>query len=135
MAEQCDRNRLLIVDDDANVRRLFSHIIKTGFPEMAIDTAINLAEAVDAIAAGHHAVIVMDLSMPVMSGLEAFEEVQALCKERDWEMCAVVFCTAFAEPVGLDTLVGEGSRHGLLRKPAKVKELRDAISQRLQVIS
>ena len=36
--------------------------------------------------------------MPIMNGEETFHETQAVCKEKNWEMPAVIFCTGYTPP-------------------------------------
>jgi len=130
--ERCDRKRILVVEDEAAIRSLFQTILSFGLPDREIEPVANGAEALAAFGRGHHAVLLMDLHMPVMDGQVAFTEIERLCRDRNWEMPAVVFCTGFAPPQTLLNVVGGGGRHTLMIKPVSSAALVHAIRSRLQ---
>lgn len=124
--------RILIVDDEQMIRRLFGMIIQSEYNDAVIDQASNGEEAVAAFVQGRHDLIIMDLQMPVRDGREAFIEMSRECKERGWAVPPVVFCTGFSPPESLNSIVGAGHFHGLLRKPVKAEALLNALRQRLK---
>ncbi|MEI6807687.1 MAG: ATP-binding protein [bacterium] len=119
----CKANSILVVDDESEIRRLFHMILSSAFPKADIETAGNGAEAVVAFRGKHHAVIVMDLRMPVLNGEEAFAEIRDYCKAKGWELPRVVFCTGFAPPDVVKKLAAGGDGHSILAKPVS----RDAL--------
>ena len=127
----CAKRRILIVDDEKGIREVFMAIVTCGLPDCRVDLAINGAEAVESFRAIHHQIIVMDLNMPVMNGLDAFVEIQAICREEKWAMPAVIFCTGFDPPNALNSALQSGAGHLLLRKPVTNDTLIHAISERL----
>lgn len=127
----CDRNRILIVDDETSIVRLFRMLLEFDLPGKQIDTASNGAEAVEKFAAGHHRVIVMDLHMPVMDGLNAFLSIEASCHARGWQMPAVVFCTGYAPPDSVLKAIAGNTTHCLLQKPVTSDVLVRTVSDRL----
>ncbi|MBN1557064.1 MAG: response regulator [Lentisphaerae bacterium] len=118
-----DRRRILVVDDSRGIRELFRIILESALPEREIDTATNGREAVDEFSARHHAVLLLDLNMPVMDGETAFLEIDRLCRNRRWLMPTVVFCTGYAPPDVVRALVENGSPHRFLEKPVSEDEL------------
>lgn len=69
-----DRNRLLLVDDDAAVLRAYKKMLEgRGF---AVETASDGKDAIDKLKAGAYDVIVSDVSMPHMDGLEFLRNVR-----------------------------------------------------------
>jgi len=69
---------VLLVDDDALVRSGLS-LMLGGSPDLSVvGEASNGREAVDLVAAGGVDVVLMDIRMPVMDGLEATSRVLAL---------------------------------------------------------
>jgi two-component system NarL family response regulator len=69
---------VLVVDDHALVRTGVVNII-THEPDLrVVAEAANGAEAVDAFAKHHPDVILLDLRMPVMEGVEAVRQIRAL---------------------------------------------------------
>jgi len=127
----CDKNRILLVDDEKTILKLFQMILSSGMPGYTIDVANNGQEAVDAFSSGHHAVLIMDLHMPVMDGQAAFFRIDHLCKENNWEMPSVVFCTGFAPPDSIRGVIDAGSKHCLLSKPVSGETIIEAAKSRL----
>ena len=127
-----DRKRILLVDDEKPILQIFRLILSVSIPGCKIDLASNGAEAVDAFCNARHAVLLMDLHMPVKDGLTAFLDIQALCESRRWEMPSVVFCTGFAPPSSLSNLISKSTTHGLLLKPVRNEILVEAVKSRLK---
>ena len=127
----CDRHRVLVVDDEKIVQNVFEMILSWELPHYKIEVAGNGAEALEAFTEGHHAVLLMDLHMPVMDGQEAFSEISKRCASRNWEMPAVVFCTGFAPSAALREVLSGDSPHCLLRKPVSNDTLVAVIKDRL----
>lgn len=126
-------NRVLIVDDDAGIRDLFSMILSQDLPQASLDQASNGQEAVEHFREYHDRVLIMDLHMPVMDGLTAFSKISEICTEDSLEMPAVVFCTGYAPPDALRRIVSTCVRHHLLSKPVKSETLVDIIRNHLAV--
>jgi len=128
----CNRGRMLLCDDEESIRLLFEMILTEDLPDVDIDLAGNGREALEMFSQRHHAVLLMDLHMPVMDGQAAFDAVRELCKTRRWAMPAFVFCTGFAPP---DTVVkaveADESPHCLLPKPVCGERLVDTVRTRL----
>ena len=128
---RCDPTRVLVVDDEKTILRLFQMILSSALTGRVIDTAVNGEEGVKTFVAGHHGVIVMDLHMPVMDGQAAFSKIFNYCKTHNWEMPSVVFCTGFAPPDSIRDVLGDGSKHCLLSKPVSGESLVNVVTGRL----
>lgn len=126
-----DSDRILIADDDDEIRNLFTVILSYGFPNMKRDLACNGLEAVSVFRIGHHAVVLMDLRMPEMDGRQAFHEIQKICSGKNWAMPAVIFLTGFPPPDALREIIGDGSFHCLLQKPLTSDQLIQTVRTRL----
>ncbi len=71
--------RILLVDDDTNVLSGFQRNLRNRF---SLDTATGGEEALAKVAAnGPYAVVVADMQMPVMSGLELLIKLEALAPD------------------------------------------------------
>jgi CheY-like chemotaxis protein len=105
--------------------------LSSALPEAKIDLASNGAEALEVFCKHHHAVLVMDLHMPVMDGKVAYFEIEKACKEKGWQMPAVVFCTGFAFPDTVKGIVAGNSAHCLLSKPVGSDVLVETVRKRL----
>lgn len=69
------KNKLLIIDDDQDTRKLLSHILKgSGYDTI---TAENASEAMTLLKGGDVNCILLDLLMPGMNGLEFCEALQS----------------------------------------------------------
>ena len=126
-----NKGRVLIVDDERTILHLFEMILSSAFPDVKIDLANNGAEAVKEFGSGHHGVLLMDLHMPIMDGQEAFSRIEGLCKERNWEMPSVVFCTGFDPSETAKNIVADNTAHCLLSKPVSLQILVEAVKSRL----
>jgi NarL family two-component system response regulator YdfI len=98
-----DPIRVLIADDHLIVREGLSLILETAPDVELVGEASNGAEAVDMALAEHPDVILMDLSMPVMDGIEAIRQLRV-----DLPDAAIVILTTYNE----DDLIMRGLRAG-----------------------
>ena len=81
--------RVLIVDDDESVR----WVLKKALEKEGVETALarNASEGLERIKEGDIAIVLMDIRMPGISGLEALEKIQA-----DGHGISVIIMTAQA---------------------------------------
>jgi CheY-like chemotaxis protein len=128
---QRESNRFMIVDDDKNVRALFERSILRACPDFEITMAENGAEAVNAFKELHHAIIIMDILMPVMDGQRAFESILEHCREQKWEMPSVIFCTGCDPSNTVREAVAADGIHCMLQKPVSPKVLTEAVKARI----
>ena len=84
---------ILLVDDEADVLAVYkTKLEKTGF---TVITAADGAQAVQAAIDRHPDLILMDMKMPVMDGIEAQLKIKENPATKDIK---VVFLTAFSDP-------------------------------------
>lgn len=126
-----DKKRIMIVDDESAIRKTFKMILSHSIPDCRIDLAGNGAEAVEAFEKGHHALLIMDLHMPVMNGQQAFNEIKKMCENKHWEMPSIVFCTGYAHPDIIKDAVTSNPVHCLLSKPVNNQTLVETVKSRL----
>jgi len=123
----CDQHRILVADDESTLRHLFSRVISSGLPSVKVDLACNGIDAVRAFQLAHHRVILMDLKMPEMDGVQAAEAIRTFCRDNNWQTPAVVFCTGFAPSDSLKEFVCKGQPHSVLRKPVTNDQVINAV--------
>jgi DNA-binding NtrC family response regulator len=117
--------RVLIVEDNETGRRQIEVFLETD-PEICVDTAANGSDALKAMRERTYSVIVTDLKMPQLDGLQLLEEVQ---KSR--EPAAVIITTGYGT---IDAAV-QAMRMGatdFLTKPINLEHLRLVVQRALR---
>jgi PAS domain S-box-containing protein len=127
----CDFTHLLVVDDEKVLRDMFVNALALTFPDLTIDSASDGKEAVNLFSQKNHGVIIMDVSMPVMNGEAAFEEIKAECEKQSRKLPSVIFCTGFVVSERMSEIVGDGSLHSCLEKPLTMANLIAEVKKRL----
>jgi two-component system cell cycle response regulator DivK len=113
---------VLVVDDFDDNRLLYvTTIADAGY---AVDEASNGQEALDKIGSTRPAVIIMDLSMPVIDGWEATRRIKADPRTADIVIIAV---TGHATNYGLQK-AREAGAEAVLTKPCLPEDLLRTIS-------
>ncbi|MEU0281768.1 response regulator [Streptomyces sp. NPDC088147] len=113
--------RVLIVDDQVMVREGFS-VLLNAMPDIeVVGEAVNGREAVGQVAALHPDVVLMDIRMPELNGIEATREIVAANAD-----AKVLVLTTF----DLDEYVYQALRagaSGFLLKDASARQLADGV--------
>jgi len=84
--------KILLVDDEPDILQLLSYNL--GAEGYQLETARNGREAIDKAKAFHPDLIILDLMMPVMDGIEACLEIRKISELRH---CTIAFLTARSE--------------------------------------
>lgn len=71
--------RILIVDDEQSIRRTLKEILE--FEKYQVDEAADGVECLTCLKQTHYDVIILDIKMPKMDGLEALEKIQTLAAD------------------------------------------------------
>lgn len=116
----------ILVADDVEVNRMLAVAILDKYGH-AITLATNGQEAVDAYAAGRFDLILMDVQMPVMDGLQAARRIREMEKGTG-RRCAILALTAYAGQQDRDKCLAAGM-DGYLSKPFKAAELERALHE------
>ena len=120
-----DNHDVLVVDDDDAVRTVTSEmLVRLGY---SVATAVDGADALRCLAEGDFRVVLLDLSMPGMSGVAAYEALRAAGNSAH-----VIFMTGYASGEVAE-LVGADSGVGVLTKPFPLRELKDSIENALLI--
>lgn len=116
-----DKKRILVVDDESGIRESFTSIFeRKGF---AVETAANGKEGIDKAVSFKPDVIIMDVMMPVMNGLEA---ACCLRKNPETKDIPIIFCTASH----VDEVNKAGFANvGFISKPFTIEEVYKKISE------
>lgn len=117
--EQAAKTAVLVVDDEIFFRRLFSEVLSED--DYWVEVAASGTEALERIAEGDIAVVVTDMVMPGLSGLDLLKRIRSLENPPE-----VIFATGHAT---LDTAIEalkNGARDYLI-KPFNPDELRHLV--------
>lgn len=108
---------ILAVDDEPQILRIVQvNLEKAGYQ---VSTASNGREALEAVRAKHPDLVIMDVTMPEMNGLDALKALKA---DEATASVPVVMLTANAEDE--DVMTGwQNGAHAYLNKPLNVREL------------
>lgn len=120
-------NSVLIVDDKLTVRRLIGDIAtKAGYQTYLAENGLK---ALEVTKLNHPSVIIMDIKMPVMGGIETFKVVR-----QQYPEIPIILMTAYGS---IDTAI-EAMKMGAfdyLVKPSNVEEIRGVLARALQMRS
>ena len=123
---------VLVVDDEPTLLSFFEYVLQRNIPDLTVDHATNGAEAIASFHVKHQSLIILDISMPIMNGEEAFHEIKRICKEKKWEMPAVIFCTGYTPPDSIRQAIAKENIHCYLPKPVTKDTLINAVKNRLE---
>ncbi len=126
----CNKDCILIVDDEVSLRTIFGQLIETFLPDINVSYAENGKEAVQQFIAIKPAVIIMDLAMPEMNGEDAHHTIEEYCADNNTQLPSVVFCTGFVPSQFVSGLVETNDLHTILTKPIGKNDLIGAIEER-----
>jgi CheY-like chemotaxis protein len=115
---------ILVVDDDRDIRESLQDVLE--LEGYAVSTARNGQEALAVARASRPALILLDLFMPVMDGVE-FRRRQL----QDPDLAQVPVVVVSAAP-GVEQRVSELGVAGHLEKPLELDQLFDLISLHVQ---
>src|SRR3954468_19551929 len=107
--------RVLVVDDDADLRLSVASALSEN--HYLVDQARDGEEGVNRVRAGNYQLVLLDVNMPNMSGLEALKEI----KSHDPSIIVIIL-TAFSNVRDAVEATKEGA-YNYLEKPIKAENL------------
>jgi DNA-binding NtrC family response regulator len=116
-----NKARILVVDDEANIRRTVAYALEAEGHQ--VDTAVNGEEALDKIMTATYGLVLLDMQLPGIDGLETLRRVTA----QQPEMRAIII-TAH----GTIQNAVEAMKLGAIdyiQKPFTPQELREAVGR------
>ncbi|MEO8376582.1 MAG: response regulator, partial [Candidatus Sumerlaeota bacterium] len=119
------RQRILVVDDERDVITGFRRVFEKD--DVLIDAAHSGAEAIAAIRAHRPDLVMMDLRMPGLDGLQTLRKMQQLDPR-----LLIILMTAYSTSAN----VIEAMKHGAydyLIKPFSVEKLREIVKEALAI--
>ena len=114
--------KILIVDDSRTSRKMLRNILESNGHEI-IDEAVNGQEGVQKFQALKPDVVTLDITMPVVDGVEALKMIKALDPES-----MVVMVTAAGQKNKMIECIKAGANE-FLTKPFEQQEIVDVINK------
>lgn len=118
--------QVLLVDDHAMVRQGLRSVLESYDDIQVIGEAQNGSEAVSLVQELKPQVVVMDINMPKMNGIEATARIKT-----QWPQTIVVGISVNAEDDNRNAMLRAGAAR-LLTKEQAVEQLHDAIVQEVR---
>ena len=112
---------VLVVDDNGPIRKSVRALLDMADDIKIVATAINGIEAVEKARSTLPDVAVMDISMPLMDGLEATDHIRECCR-----VTRVILVTGLDEPEYVERALEVGAK-GYVLKDAVGEDLLKAI--------
>jgi CheY-like chemotaxis protein len=111
---------ILVIDDDDLIRDLVTHILSK--EDYNVITAADGQDGVEKFEAEKPDLVVVDIAMPGMSGLEVAQTMRAIEQRNDYPHTPIIILTAYARSFFLST-GGELSVDSYLMKPIAPDQL------------
>jgi CheY-like chemotaxis protein len=115
--------KILCAEDNASFRGMINAMLAD--KGVSIDFAVNGHEAVSACVANEYDAILMDIDMPVLSGLKAAKQIRAIEHDRHQKHTPVLFLTGAQTEPEVDSDLEPGD--GRIAKPFTSHALIDAL--------
>ncbi len=117
--------KILVVDDSATMRKIITRSLrKTGYKSAEVAEAADGGEACDMLAGSKFDLILTDVNMPNMSGMELLDHIR---KEIEDLKTPVVMITTEATPKAFAEFTAHGAS-ACLAKPFSADELANVLS-------
>jgi CheY-like chemotaxis protein len=114
-----DDRRVLVVDDDAEVRRLLGHVLRSR--NITVDEAADGREAIALLSEQRYSVVLLDLLLPNVNGFEVLEHFG------DGNASAIVLVITGADRRAIEQLDARRI-HGIVRKPFDAEEIANVVA-------
>ncbi|MEX1229627.1 MAG: response regulator [Planctomycetaceae bacterium] len=118
------QRRILVVDDEKNIRLMLSHVLAAD--DTVVETAVNGEEALDKINETTYDLVLLDLRMPGMDGLNVLREIKTHAAK-----LPVIVLTAHGTVESAVDAMQIGAAN-FLQKPFAPRELREAVEHALK---
>lgn len=115
---------LLIVEDDPLMNRMYQKIFK--FEKYDVDTAINGQEGLDKARSVKPTLILLDVMMPVMNGMQVLEKLKA---DPETKNIPVVMLTNLAGEKDAETAMMKGAVKYIVKSQFEPKQVVNMVKE------
>jgi len=116
-----DSKRLMIVDDEETLTFSLYQTFKIVSPDYEVDTAASGEEAAEKLRKVNYDLVITDISMPGMSGIELLDYIKA-----NFPGTEVIVMTAYGSEEKKEEAMQSGAQY-YIEKPFEIKELKDLV--------
>ncbi len=128
MINQIKKKVLIAEDDDSLLSVLSDNFTIAGF---TVFGAVNGKEALDLALAEHPDLILLDIQMPVMDGLEMLDKL----REDDWgKQAEVILLTNFADTDKVARAAEKGAYDYLVKSDWKTEDIVKKVKNKLRMV-
>lgn len=120
-----------MAEDDAGLNRMYGEFFTREWPHYAVCTVRNGAEALDVLSRAQYDLVITDLNMPVLGGLELYRKVLESSAKEASVMPAFIFCSGVRDALDSVRASCPGSRNRFILKPFSVAQITDAVVELL----
>jgi two-component system, OmpR family, response regulator ChvI len=125
------KNRILIVDDEPDIARLFKLGLERN-GEFEVDVYNDPTTALANYRPGLYDLLLLDIKMPKMNGLELYQNLRERYKEKENGGVKVCFITAFEEYYSeFERLFPNLELDCFIRKPVSIDKLVEVVKTKL----
>jgi DNA-binding NtrC family response regulator len=124
--EMGERKRILVVDDEARVLFVLRHTLARVIEQYEVETASSGREALQKIAEMDFDLVLTDLRMPDVDGIELSRQLRAHSPHT-----VIIWMTAFGS-YGVAAVAEELGIDSCLDKPVKIDRIREAVRDALE---
>jgi CheY-like chemotaxis protein len=120
--------KMIFVEDDPDGREILTSVLKIKFPDLEINSAGNGREALEVIGDEPPDLVLSDVNMPEMDGMELARRLRKLKPD-----VVIIFITADTGRTLLEQAMGEGLKiDHYVYKPVNYRQLFSAIELSMQ---
>lgn len=121
-----NRQRVLLVDDEQDFARGLARLVKRLFPKVHVDAVFSAKEALEYLRSNHVEVLMTDLRMPQMSGMELMPKVH----EIDPDVSIVVLTAHGTIETAVEAL--QAGAYDFVTKPVEPAQLKRVLQKGLE---
>ena len=121
-------NKVLLVEDNLINQKLLHHLLLNMDMKIDVTLANNGLEALNLYKENEYSMILMDIQMPIMSGITATKEIRAYEKAHDRMHTPIIAITANISQENIEEYLAVGM-NGFIGKPINLEKLRICVQE------